>query len=166
MKKLKIQKIISFLLIVFLIPTPSFARYYDNLGKFSTKASIAEPIINVETLQETVVSDFNKTTVKEYHFKITNYELETNGNKRISEVDFNYTIEIKNSSNNFPAKYELYDCSTNLEILNGASKTQEFYISKNNMYEKEYKIIVSWEDKDELASQNDINIMVNASQKK
>ena len=111
--KIKIQSNKLLLLIIIFIlllsfTNPIFARYYEILEMFSGKAIIAEPIVKIESLQDTIEMEINKETrIKEYNFVIRNYE--NIGNiKRINEVDFLYDIEIKNSSDNFPIKYELY----------------------------------------------------------
>lgn len=157
-------KIISVIIIILIIPITSLAKYYEIIRKIEGNAIIAEPIVVVEKKQEKVISDFNKNTVKEYGFLVKNYKYDERGNKRISEVDFIYNIEIKNSSNNFPVKYELYDCSSNEEILKGNNKTSDLLLLRNQEYENEYKLIVSWNEVENLDSQSEIDILINASQ--
>ncbi len=162
--KLKIILIISFLLITY--STPIFARYYESLEYFCGRATIAEPIIKVESLQETIDMEINKETgIKEYRFVVKNYEVKEN-EKRINEVDFLYDIEIKNSDENFPVKCELFECESGKELLNGSNKVQGLAILKNVEYEKEYKLQVTWENKENMSGTNDIDIVVTASQKK
>lgn len=162
--KIKMILIISLLLISYSIPI--FARYYETLESFSGKAIIAEPIIKVEPLQETIKMEVNKESViKEYKFIVKNYEVSENI-KRINEVDFLYDIEIKNSDENFPIKYELFEVETGKEILNGLNKVQGLEILKNVEYEKEYKLQVTWKNKENMSSENNIDIVITASQKK
>lgn len=166
MKKLKFKffAIITFFLICY--STPIFARYYEGLERFSCKGTIAEPIMKVETLQETIEMKIDKeNTIKEYKFIVKNYEI-INNKKRISEVDFLYDIEIKKSDNNFPIKCKLFEVETGKELLNGSNKVQGLEILKNIEYEKEYKLQVIWEDKNNMTAESSIDILISANQKK
>lgn len=163
-KKIKKQIVIlSFIIIIFL-QMPCFARYYEILGKMNGKARIAEPIVKVESLQDTMNLEMNRNIEeKEYHFIIKNYEVSSTNNKKISEVDFSYNIEIKCSNNNFPVKYELIDCSTGEIVLNNSS----FEMKKNIEYEKEYKLVVKWSDVEgEINLNNNIDINIKVLQMK
>lgn len=162
--KLKLILIISFLLICY--STPIFARYYESLEYFSGKATIAEPIIRVEQMQDAINMEINKENeIKEYNFVVKNYEI-SNDIKRMNEVDFLYDIEIKNSDENFPIKCELFEVGSGKELLNGTSKVQGLEIPKSVEYEKEYKLQVMWEDKENMSETNDIDIIITANQKK
>lgn len=162
--KLKVILIISFLLICY--STPIFARYYESLECFSGKAIIAEPIIRVEKMQETINMQINKENkIEEYNFVVKNYEIDANG-KRINEVDFLYDIEIKNSDNNFPIKCKLFEVETGKELLNGTTRVQGLEILKNVEYEKEYKLQVEWENKEKMSEECTVDILITASQKK
>ena len=122
-KKLKLMLIISLIILLIFSQKTVFARYYQALEKTSAKATIAEPIIKVEALQEAIIMEINKESeIKQYSFIIKNYELDSNNTKRITEVGFLYDIEIKNSSENFPIRYELYDVTSGEEILKGTNK--------------------------------------------
>ena len=61
---------------------------------------------------------------------------------------------------------ELFDCETGKELLNGSNKVQGMEIFKNIEYEKEYKLRVTWENKENMSETNDVDIVVSASQKK
>lgn len=162
--KLKVILIISFLLIFY--STPIFARYYESLECFSGKAIIAEPIIRVEKMQETINMQINKENkIEEYNFVVKNYEIDANG-KRINEVDFLYDIEIKNSDNNFPIKCKLFEVETGKELLNGTTRVQGLEILKNVEYEKEYKLQIEWENKEKMSEECTVDILITASQKK
>ena len=156
MKKLKKILIISIFLIS--IEINCFARYYENLEKIQTKA----PIIRIDKLEDTINLELNKKTEpKEYFFIIKNYEIDELNNKRISEVDFNYNIEIINSDNKFPVKYELYDCTTGEKV----ETKNQYNIEKKKEYEKKYKLVVSWNNlQSEMSNTSDIDIVVNVSQ--
>ena len=162
--KLKVILTISFLLICY--STPIFARYYENLECFFGKAIIAEPIIRVEQMQDTINIEINKENeIKEYRIIVKNYEIEAN-KKRINEVDFLYDIEIKNSDYNFPIKCKLFDVETGKELLNGTNKVQALEILKNIEYEKEYVLQVMWENKENMSAESAVDILITASQKK
>ena len=166
MKKLKLKTILIISIFVISYTTPIFARYYESLEYFFGRETIAEPIIKVETLQETISMEINKENeIKEYNFIVKNYEI-SNDIKRINEVDFLYDIEIKNSAENFPIKCELYEVETGKELLNGSNKVQGIEIKKNIEYEKEYKLKVTWKNTENMSITNDIDIIITASQKK
>ena len=68
-RKIKILLLISFVLIS--IQISSFARYYDVIGKIKGRATIAEPIVKVEKLQDTIIAEINKKSQPiEYYFVI------------------------------------------------------------------------------------------------
>lgn len=130
--KFKVILIISFLVICF--SNPIFARYYEKFEYMSAKATIAEPIIKVENLQDTIKTKITEDSkIEEYNFVVRNYEMENN-EKRINEVNFLYDIEIKNSNENFPIRYELYDVETGEELLKESNR-----ISRIRNFEK-YRI--------------------------
>jgi len=165
-KKIKLLIMINILILI-VLEIPSIARYYESATKIKGKAIIAEPIIKVEMLQDTIITDFNKKTkVPEYYFIIKNYEIDANNNKRINEIDFICNIEIKNSEDNFPIRYELYDCETNEEMLEGNKISKEIFISKDVELEKKYKLQVYWKDVQNMSNNNDIEIIINVTQKK
>ena len=61
--------------------------------------------------------------------------------------------------------YELYDCENEEKLLNGGDISEKICINKNIEFEKTYKLVVSWEDKNELVGNlDDIEIIVNIEQ--
>ena len=71
--------------------------------------SIPEPIVDIEKSQDTIVKKIiSNTQIQEFCFTIRNFKNMENC-KKISEVDFEFEIEIKKSNSIFPIKYELYD---------------------------------------------------------
>lgn len=167
MKKTLILKILlSILIILFFIQNYSIAQYNEILNKIFVNGTIARPIIVVEKLQDTVIAKIDKDSEnKEYYFKVKNYIINESEEKIITEVDFDFSIEIKNSNNNFPIKYELYDCENKKRLLNGKDISEKIYINKNIEFEKTYKLVVSWEDKKELVGNlDDIEVIVNIEQ--
>lgn len=149
MKKIQIVKILlSMIAIIFLMQGKAMAKYYEMLNKIFVRTTIAEPIIVVENVQDTVISEMNKRSEnKEYYFKIKNYKQENN-EKKTTEVDFDCYIEVKNSNIYFPIKYELYDCSNNEMILETKNESKKIHIEKNIEFEKNYKLVVSWDNKE------------------
>ena len=167
--KNKYQSCFIIILIIILIPLVVNARYFEKLQNIRGKAFIAEPIFKVENLQETITETINKETqIKDYIFKIKNYELLQDGkNKRISEVDMEYNIQIVESDSKFPIMYELYELEDNKNLLDNTNKTVNYKISKNIEYEKTYKLVVCWKNKQENLSNEDVvKIVVNSSQTK
>lgn len=160
--KTKNWKIINIIIIILIIPITSFAKYYEIIRKIEGNAVIAEPIVVVEKKQEKIISNFDKNTVKEYYFTVKNYKYDEN--QRISEVDFVYNIEIKNSTSNFPVKYQLYNCDSGEELLKDNTKTNDLILYKNQKCENEFKLIANWKDIENLDSQCEVDILINASQ--
>ncbi len=167
--KYKSKKVVLFIIIiVILLPNMVLARYYEILRNMKLSATVANPIVKVENLQEKVIQTFNKRTeAKEYHFVVRNYELAEDGiSKKISDVAFLYYIEIINTNTTFPIKCELYDVQTNEKILDEKDKTGEIFMERSVAYEKPYKLVVTWEKSSPiLADHTDININVQVTQK-
>ena len=157
---MKKSLIISILIII--IPITAWARYQSETSTVKTNGIIAEPIVRIEEIDQHQIYEMNKQSVEEYRFKVCNYN-KIGDIARISEINFKYNIEIVNTNSNFPIRFELYN-SNNNEILNGKNITSDFLIQRNNIYEKEYRLIIYWEDKTELANTTDVNIKVNAFQ--
>ncbi len=140
--------LLSMIVIIFFMQNNVMAKYYEMLNKVFVRSTIAQPIIVVQNLQDTVISEMNKKSGnKEYYFKIKNYKQE-NSQKQITEVDFDCYIEIKNSNIYFPIKYELYDCSNNEMILETENISKKIHIEKDVEFEKNYKLVVSWDNKE------------------
>lgn len=165
------QKIVVILIIILIIclSQNTFSRFYEKLEKTLIKAEIAEPIIKFESMNETIkVNNFNKNVdEKEYTFKIKNYEIIEDGKKKISEVSFDYVIEINNKNNNFPVKYKLYDKQNGEEIILNGNKSNKINIKKEKEFEKTYKLVVMWDETkkmDASEKSTDIEILVRASQ--
>lgn len=126
--------VISILLIMIFFQIPALARYYENLKMVNAKGIIAEPIVQVELLQDTIVANVDKkNSIKECYFYLKNYLIENNNNnKRINEADFICDIEIKLTNLNFPIKFELYDCTTGEELLDGTNIVTRYKYSQKN----------------------------------
>lgn len=124
MKKKQVVKkiVISVFMIIIFFQIPTFARYYESLQKVNANAQIAEPVVRVELLQDTITASVDKINpIQESYFCLKNYVIE-NDNKRINENDFVGDIEIKLTDEKFPVKFELYDCTTGEELLKGSNK--------------------------------------------
>lgn len=167
-KQLTKYKISIFVICIILVcPVIVRARYFEKIENIQGKGIIAEPIFKVESLQEIVTETINKKTKpKEYVFKVKNYVFENNGNsKRISQVDMSYNIQVINEKSNFPVRYELYEFETNQNIINTNGKTEDIFIKKDIEYEKKYRLVVFWENKEGLLENNDnIKIIINSNQ--
>lgn len=158
---------ISILLIIIIITFSSnvLARYYEKISDIKLSLNIAEPIINVEKNQDTLIKSINsKTPMQEFYFTIKNYNNIENV-KKISEVDFEFEIEIKNLNDAFPIKYTLYDCLTNENVVLENNKTSKIYMYKNIEFERCYKLCVIYESNNSKSTSTNIDIEVKAIQK-
>lgn len=165
MNKKYILKLLSCIIIVLFgitISTNVFARYFEIFDKKLVTAQIANPIFNVISLQKEISCQINKETkLDTYKFKITNYDQIGN----ISEVPFEYDIEIIESDNRFPVEYELYEIGNTENLLLNSNKTNKFSIFPNLEYEKEFELLVKWKSKEgEIGAEKNIQIVVNSEQ--
>ena len=125
---MKRKATIFILILIITFPLVVNARYFEKIENIKGKAIIAEPIFKVETIQDTIIQTIDKETdIKQYVFKIKNYETENNGtSKRVSQVDMLYNIEIINEKENFPIKIALYEINSTENLLKENKKTEEF----------------------------------------
>ena len=73
----------------------TFARYYEKISNIKLLFSIPEPIVDIEKSQDTIVKKIiSNTQIQEFCFTIRNFKNMENC-KKISEVDFEFEIEIK-----------------------------------------------------------------------
>lgn len=151
------KKIVAIFAIFMTLAVNSYARYFKSIN-VKYHGQIAEPIIQVRgTTAQMVNSDYNRNSGElEYIFDIKNYEIEDSGNKRITEVDFDYEIYLEETNNDFPVKYELYDMSTGEELLNGNNKTLPKHIYGNAEYLKTFKLVAKWDESKTLSGNKDI----------
>ncbi len=166
--KNKIIVVLIIILITFFTQN-TFAKFYEKLEKTLIKAEIAEPIAIFESVSETVkINNFNKYSgEKEYIFKIKNYDILENGERRISEVNFNYFIEIKSTNSNFPIKYKLIDMQNNEEIELINNKSNEISMKSEKEFEKGYKLVIMYDETKKVDTNEksaDIEILVKISQ--
>ncbi len=163
MKKIVSKLIMLFLLMIFYLKIYSFAMYCESLKNIQIRANIAEPIIKIEPLQETIFCKMNSNSEnKEYIFSIKNYYINENNIKRISETDFDFNFEVTVSNKQFPIKYKLYDCNTQKEILDFNEK---IHIEKDIEFENKYKLVIFWQEKTEMAKNANVEIIVKAQGK-
>ena len=144
---------------------PCLARYYKNI-KYSYSTNIAYPIVRVENVTSMVENlDYSKNCQElEYIFDVKNYYIE-NENTIVSEVDFDYEVELVESNVHFPISYELYEDNNEecVEIQN--NKTNKYHISKDNQYIKRFRLVAKWNDSKELSGAEDnIDIKINVIQ--
>ena len=156
------KKILAISILILLIPISAFAKYYEETSKVKTTGIIAEPIVRVQSLTENKNIQMYEETVEEYNFMVCNF-FEYDEDIRISELDFKYNLEVLNTSDKFPVRIELYN-SNNVEILNGGNISSDFFIHKDEKYEEQYRLVIYWDDKEDLADNTKINIKINAFQ--
>ena len=161
---MKAKKILIISFLIFLgIQISSLAYYYKTVKSTKVKAVIAEPIIIIEKMQDVIEVKVNKDMKpEEYYFTVKNYKNDIYDNKKISEIELFYNIEIKSFNNNFPISYELYDCNTGKRIL----KKEEIKVPKNIEYEKKYKLVIYGKNYEGPMLTNQIDIVINAYQLK
>lgn len=153
------------ILIVINFSTNVFARYYERISNIKLLLNIAEPIIKVEKNQETIIKNINQDTpMQEFYFTVKNYKNIDNV-KKISEIDLEFEMEIVNSDDTFPIKYELYDCLTNEKVLLDDNKSSKIDMYKNEEFERCYKLCVTYENQNGSSKENSIDILVNATPK-
>ena len=161
MKNKKIEKfIIFFIIIVISIRNISFSKNdYRVVCSYNTQ--IAKPIFDVK-IDDIIEQEIIKENFPiEYFFYINNYIED-----EVNEIDFNYTIEVKFSNQNFPVSCTLVDCISNeqIDLVNGESKV--FSLDKFHKMSKKFKLHLEWKEMDtELSEDLDINLKINAVQK-
>ena len=132
----------------------------DDTFYYKAGAEIAKPIIVLEK-DEVLKTQINQNTFPlEYHFWIQNYREDD-----INEVDFEYSIELENSTENFPVSYDVFDCETNqqIEFMNG--KSELLKLKKGEKEKREFKLIMQWQELNvELAEELQIKLKINVSQ--
>lgn len=161
MQKL-LNKIPVILLAVVLLQITSLSnsKYSTNIEQ-KGKAVIAEPIIILESFENDDKFVNKLDFPLEYQFKIKNY----NDNK-INEVDFLYNIEVIESNSNFPIKYKIIDTTNNKEIALNNNITENLKIQKQVKDEKTFKIILEWEEKENMPEEIDLKLKLNLKQYK
>lgn len=106
---------------------------------------IANPIIKVEYGNPINITNKNQEGI--YEFKVKNYEETINLEKNITQVGLNYYIEILNPIDK-SIKIELYKNEEKIEF-NG-NKTETFYMPKNVEKIDNYKMIITYNKKDNI----------------
>lgn len=157
--------LILILLIISFFQNYCYAIYYESLGKTKYYASIAEPIFIIIPSQDMCKFKAYKNNInKEYIFTIKN-NYNDGDNIRISEVDIKFYITIQKSKNNIPLQFRLYDCLSNSEIpLDESNKSEEIISPKNELFERQYKVVVYWDESIKLFENVDIEILINGAQ--
>lgn len=132
----------------------------DDTFYYKVGAEIAKPIIVLEK-DEVLKTQIDQNTFPlEYHFWIQNYREDD-----INEVDFEYSIELENSTENFPVSYDLFDCETNQEIEFMDGKSEPLKLKKGEKEKREFKLIMQWQELNvELAEELQIKLKINVSQ--
>lgn len=141
--------------------TISLSRHKEN-PNFEMNTKITKPIVVLEKDEKIKRSIQENLFPLEYNFFINNYQED-----KINEVDFDYTIEIEDSVNNFPINYTLFDCNNNEEIELADGKSRSMKIKKSVKESRKFKLIVNWRElNEELADELQIKLKVNVQQSK
>ena len=132
----------------------------SNEPQMKIHSKILEPIVVLEK-EETIQTQMDENSFPmEYHFSICNYREE-----EINEVEFEYTIEIKNSAENFPVSCQLWDCDKDSEIplLNG--KSEKLTIKKSVKEIRNFKLLLEWRElSGDMAEHLQIRLKINVIQ--
>ncbi len=149
-KKIKIKKK-EFIIIATIITIVILFFSGFSMGKAYSRTDIngdteiANPIIKVEYGNPINITNENQEGI--YEFKVKNYEETINLEKNITQVGLNYYIEILNPIDK-SIKIELYKNEEKIE-LNG-NKTETFYMPKNVEKIDNYKMIITYNKKDNI----------------
>lgn len=168
MRKVKILIIILiFILILCCFVTQSFAKYFDIIfGRVSAELKNSIFVVEKPETIQGQISSLNNNYY-EFCFNILNY-ISSDNIQKISEVEFEYTIKLIPSTDNFPAKYRLINLFTNQEInLNSDLETEKINLG-TSLENHNYKLIVQWdmENTNQNFDENfEIEILVNGVQK-
>ena len=132
-------KILLILLLICLISNVAFSNYRSSiLGK--ANASIKYPIflLNSDKIIEGRINS-TENCYYENTFNILNY---IEDEELINEVDFEFTIKIIPSTQNFPVKYKLIDVEKDEEIiLNNELESSKIIIGTNKA-NYNYKLVI------------------------
>lgn len=161
MRQKKNRRLIALSLMIICMNTISLSRYKEN-PNFEINTKITKPIVVLEKDEKIKRSIQENLFPLEYNFFINNYKED-----KINEVDFDYTIEIEDSVNNFPINYTLFDCNNNEEIQLTDGKSRPMKIKKSVKESRKFKLIVNWRElNEELADELQIKLKVNVQQSK
>lgn len=158
----KLRYIIIFIVIVFLLVSSlsymCYARYYENING-TISASVAKPIIVLETDNRRLDNVNINTEIEDIYFKIKNFN-----NDAKSDIPFNYKIFIE-CSNNETVSCKLYQIEGSMEneiVLNNDYTTNYILLNNKENVEHQYKlkVHVNKVNKDDI----DIRIKLIASQ--
>ncbi len=146
-------------LVVIMINIVSILKKKDVLC-YEAGVKVAKPIIVLKK------DDVLKTEIKEnsfpmeYHFWIQNYEED-----EINGVDFEYSITLENSVENFPVSYCLVDCDNNREMQLVDGKSENLKLKKDSKEDREFKLVLQWKELNvELADEWQVKLKVNMVQ--
>lgn len=165
-KKIKIKKK-EFIIIATIITIVILFFSGFSMGKAYSRTDIngdteiANPIIKVEYGNPINITNKNQEGI--YEFKVKNYEETINLEKNITQVGLNYYIEILNPIDK-SIKIELYKNEEKIEF-NG-NKTETFYMPKNVEKIDNYKMIITYNKKDNIDIIQELQIKVHSEQEK
>lgn len=161
MRKKKELIIIVISMIVIGINTISLSKY-DYVANGNAQTEIAKAILVLEKDEITTQQIDENSFPLEYNFVIHNYEGE-----KINEVDFEYSIEIDASTDDFPISYFLFDCDNNTEIELLEGKTNPISLKKSEKESRKFKLYMQWRELDgDLAENIELRLKINGIQSK
>lgn len=162
MKKKIVYLIIFFFIFISNYVFANYKTVIDGIINVELKNSIFmcnNSELQIQTMNSIENNSFENT------FNIMNFIEEEN---LINEINFEYTIKIVPSNNNFPVKYKLIDLNNNCEISLNSNLESSTLELGTNKEQHNYKLIVYW-DMDNV-NQNleenlDVGIQVKGVQK-
>lgn len=161
MKQRKIRKVLVAIsmVVVFINAITIFNK--GEIGQYQVEAKTAKPIIVIET-DHYLKEQINENSFPiEYYFCINNYQEE-----EINEVEFEYNIELENSTEDFPVSYQLVELRNNQEIRLIDGKSENLKIGKNVKESQKFKVIFQWQELNrDLADEFQLKLKVNIVQK-
>ena len=158
-------KIILVLILISLISNITFASYKSLIsGKAVAKLKYPIFLFNSNNLIEGNISS-RTNTYYENVFNVFNY---LEAEELINETDFEYTIKIIPSTNNFPVKYSLIDLESGTQIgLNSELESDKILLSTARENHN-YKLLVEWDSDNNnrnLENNLEVEILIKGVQK-
>jgi len=167
--KLKIKYILLFILIIICTYAVSLAnsRYLSSKTINNNNVEIANPIVELETVSETTISEIKPGDTVEYEFNIKN----TDGTLT-NDLLMDYYIKLTWGNSNIPLTYSIYDITSGEEnLLTVDSETNQTVLKQigyNEVETHKYKIKFTWPESDNDVSyanlQTSFNIDLYAEQ--
>lgn len=158
-------KIILVLILISLISNITFASYKSMIsGKAIAKLKYPIFLFNSNDFIEGNISS-RTNTYYENVFNIFNY---LEDEELINETDFEYTIKIIPSTNNFPVKYSLIDLESGAQININSELESDKILLGTTRENHNYKLLVEWDlenNNRDLENNLEVEILIKGVQK-